>query len=486
MDLKDLSICDTVDLVLKREVSCLEIVESYLERQDDCNATCEIYSQDAINIAKDLDNGVRSGNSTLIGVPVGIKDLFCHKGKITSAASNILKNFTPNYDATVVKKLKNSGAIPICRTNMDEFAMGSANLFSRYGPVIGPWTRSTDSEKMVPGGSSGGSSAAVSARLCAAALGSDTGGSIRQPAAFTGIVGIKPTYGLCSRFGMISFASSLDQAGILARNIQDAAIMLQVISGYDELDATSSHISVPDFKKCISGDIKGKIIGIPREYRDLGISDEIKQTWDDGIKWLQNAGAHIEDINLPHAEYGIYVYYVIAPAEASSNLSRYDGIRYGNKKNHNTLDELYRNTRSLGIGDEVKKRIMLGAYALSAGHYDQYYKKAQKVRELIRRDFETAFTKVDAILTPTTPIPAFAPKDDINDITMYMNDVLTVGANLAGLPAISVPSHISQKERLPLGLQIIGKHFDEGNILNIASVIEKSRNGDFNPYSYTQ
>ena len=474
-------------MISNREISYKELVEHHLQIQDRYNALCEVYRDDALQQAIDLDRKISRGYipKMLDGIPIGIKDLFCQKGKVTSAASNILKDFVPDYDATVVAKLKHSGAIPICRTNMDEFAMGSANLFSRHGPAMSPWVRANDNAHVVPGGSSGGSSSAVASGLCVSALGSDTGGSIRQPAAFTGIVGLKPTYGRCSRFGMISFASSLDQAGVLTRSVDDAAIMLQAISGYDNKDSTSADIEMPNLIQNISGDIRGKIIGIPKEYKCLGISDEIQQSWEESARWLENSGAHVEEITLPHAEYGIYAYYVIAPSEASSNLSRYDGIRYGSRKYGKTVDAIYCNTRSHGIGSEVKKRIILGAYTLSSGHYDKYYSRAQKVRELIRQDFESAFRRVDAILTPTAPIPAFAPADNVSDITMYMNDVLTVGANLAGLPGISVPSHISKTEKLPLGMQIIGKHFDELGILNIAKVIEKSRNGVFDPYAYT-
>ncbi|NDB70337.1 MAG: Asp-tRNA(Asn)/Glu-tRNA(Gln) amidotransferase subunit GatA, partial [Methylocystaceae bacterium] len=419
----------------------------------------------------------KSGKAGLMeGVPVGVKDLFCTKGVRSTSCSHILDGFTPTYESTVTTKLFDSGAIMLGKTNMDEFAMGSTNTTSQYGSVKNPWKRKGDSTELVPGGSSGGSAAAVAAGLCLGALGSDTGGSVRQPAAFCGIVGMKPTYGMCSRWGMIAFASSLDQAGVFTRSVKDAAIMLEAISGHDAKDSTSAPVEVPQFSKIFADlNVKGLKIGIPKEYRQDGMPQEIDTLWKQGAEWLKDAGAKIVDITLPHTKYALPTYYIIAPAEASANLARYDGVRYGLRveEKGGSLDDMYELTRAAGFGAEVKRRIMIGTYVLSAGYYDAYYKKAQRVRTLVSRDFANAFEKVDVILTPTTPTPAFAIGEKMDPVTMYLNDVFTVPASLAGLPGISVPAGFSA-QGTPLGLQIIGKAFDEETVFKTAAVIEKA------------
>jgi aspartyl-tRNA(Asn)/glutamyl-tRNA(Gln) amidotransferase subunit A len=430
----------------------------------------------ALEQAKASDARRQKGDAGLLdGIPVGVKDLFCTKGVSSTSCSHILDGFEPTYESTVTSNLFNSGAVMLGKTNMDEFAMGSANTHSNYGPVENPWKRQGDDSVLVPGGSSGGSAAATAAGLCMGALGSDTGGSIRQPAAFCGVVGIKPTYGRCSRYGMIAFASSLDQAGVFTRSVEDAALMLEAISGHDVKDSTSVERSVPNFAKAITGDIKGMRIGIPKEYVHEDTPEAISQLWEQGKAWLKEAGAEIVEISLPYTEYALPTYYIIAPAEASSNLARYDGVRYGLRvaPENSSLDDMYELTRSEGFGDEVKRRIMIGTYVLSSGYYDAYYRKAQKVRALIARDFEQAFESVDAILTPTTPSPAFGVGENLDPVTMYLNDVFTVPASLAGLPGISVPAGLSA-DGLPLGLQLIGRAFEESTICNVARVIEQA------------
>jgi aspartyl-tRNA(Asn)/glutamyl-tRNA(Gln) amidotransferase subunit A len=407
----------------------------------------------------------------LDGIPIAIKDLFCTEGVLTTAASNILDGFRPPYESTVTAKLKAQGAVMLGKTNLDEFAMGSSNITSYYGPVKNPWGP-VNGKDLVPGGSSGGSAAAVAAGLCLAATGTDTGGSIRQPASFCGIVGIKPTYGRCSRWGIVAFASSLDQAGAMARSVRDAAMLLQGMVGHDPRDSTSAPVPVPDFTAALGQDIRGLRIGIPREYRIEGMAAEIDALWRQGCAWLEDAGATTVDISLPHTRHALPTYYIIAPAEASSNLARYDGVRFGLRVPGASLDEMYQNTRGAGFGAEVRRRILIGTYVLSAGYYDAYYLKAQKVRTLIANDFRDAFRSVDVILTPTAPSDAFAIGERLDDpITMYLNDVFTVPTSLAGLPGISVPAGLSGRG-LPLGLQVIGRPFDEEAVLRIAAVIE--------------
>jgi aspartyl-tRNA(Asn)/glutamyl-tRNA(Gln) amidotransferase subunit A len=407
------------------------------------------------------------------GIPIAVKDLFCTEGVPTTAGSRILQGFVPPYESTVSENLRRAGAVMLGKANLDEFAMGSSNTSSYFGPVKNPWGP-RDGKDLVPGGSSGGSAAAVAAGLAIAATGTDTGGSIRQPASFCGIVGLKPTYGRCSRWGIVAFASSLDQAGPMTRTVLDAAIMLGAMAGHDPKDSTSAPEAVPDFAAALGGDIRGLRIGIPREYRIDGMAAEIDACWKQGVAWLEAAGATAVEVSLPHTRYALATYYIIAPAEASSNLARYDGVRYGRRVPGETLDEMYLNTRGEGFGTEVRRRVLIGTYVLSAGYYDAYYLKAQKARSLIAADFRNAFAEVDVILTPTAPSDAFAIGEKSDDpITMYLNDVFTVPSSLAGLPAISVPAALSER-RLPLGLQIIGKPFDEATVLRAAHALERA------------
>ncbi|MEG3154878.1 Asp-tRNA(Asn)/Glu-tRNA(Gln) amidotransferase subunit GatA [Sphingomonas sp. RB1R13] len=428
--------------------------------------------------AADAADKARSSGDTLgalAGIPLGIKDLFATEGVDTTAGSNILKGFKPQYESTVSGKLKAAGAGMLGKLNMDEFAMGSSNETSAYGPVISPWQRNDGGNvALTPGGSSGGSATAVAAGLAAGVTGTDTGGSIRQPAAFTGICGIKPTYGRCSRWGVIAFASSLDQAGPMAKTVRDCAIMLEVMSGYDKKDSTSLNLPVPRYEAGLSSNLKGKRVGIPREYRIDGVPAEIDALWDKGVEWLRDAGAEPVEISLPHTAHALPTYYIIAPAEASSNLARYDGVRYGLREDGvKTLDDMYAATRAAGFGAEVKRRIMIGTYVLSAGFYDAYFTKAQKVRTLIKRDFTEAFEKCDFILTPTAPSAAFGLKEKMSDpLAMYLNDVFAVPASLAGLPAMSVPGGLDA-QGLPLGLHLIGRELDEQGVLNAALAIEE-------------
>ena len=405
------------------------------------------------------------------GIPIAVKDLFCTDGVLTTAGSHILDGFTPTYESTVTANLRDAGAVMLGKTNLDEFAMGSANVTSHYGPAKNPWSAG-DGKDRVPGGSSGGSAAAVAAHLCSASIGTDTGGSIRQPASFCGVVGMKPTYGRCSRWGIVAFASSLDQAGPLTRSVHDAAIMLGAMAGHDAKDSTSAPVAVPDFEAALGGGVDGLRIGIPREYRIDGLPGEIETLWQQGIEWLKDAGAEAVDVTLPHTKYALPTYYIVAPAEASSNLARYDGVRYGLRVPGETLDEMYENTRGAGFGAEVRRRVLIGTYVLSAGYYDAYYVKAQKVRTLIADDFKTAFETVDVILTPTAPSAAFVIGEKMDDpIAMYLNDVFAVPASLAGLPAISVPAGLDP-EGLPLGLHLIGRPFDEETVLRAAQALE--------------
>jgi aspartyl-tRNA(Asn)/glutamyl-tRNA(Gln) amidotransferase subunit A len=430
----------------------------------------------ALAAAEAADRARSAGTlKPLAGVPLGIKDLFATEGVDTTAGSNILKGFKPTYESTVSGKLKAAGAGMLGKLNMDEFAMGSSNETSAYGPVISPWKRNDGGNAaLTPGGSSGGSAAAVAAGLAAGVTGTDTGGSIRQPAAFTGICGIKPTYGRCSRWGIVSFASSLDQAGPMAKTVRDCAILLEVMAGFDAKDATSLDVPVPKWEAGLSGDLKGKKVGIPTEYRIDGVPSEIDALWDQGVEWLRDAGAEPVKISLPHTAHALPTYYIIAPAEASSNLARYDGVRYGLRETGvKTLDDMYAATRAAGFGAEVKRRIMIGTYVLSAGFYDAYFTKAQKVRTLIKRDFTEAFQQCDVILTPTAPSAAFGLGEKSDDpIAMYLNDVFAVPASLAGLPAMSVPGGLDA-QGLPLGLHLIGRELDEQGVLNAALAIEE-------------
>jgi aspartyl-tRNA(Asn)/glutamyl-tRNA(Gln) amidotransferase subunit A len=428
---------------------------------------------DALAAAEAADSGKTSG--PLAGIPLGIKDLFATKGVDTTAGSRILRDFKPPYESTVVANLRKAGAGMLGKLNMDEFAMGSSNETSAYGPVISPWRRKDGSNAaLTPGGSSGGSAAAVAAGIAPGVTGTDTGGSIRQPAAFTGICGIKPTYGRCSRWGIVSFASSLDQAGPMAKTVRDCAIMLGAMAGFDPKDSTSLDVAVPDWESGLSSNLKGKRVGIPREYRIDGVPEEINALWDKGIEWLKDAGATPVEISLPHTKYALPTYYIIAPAEASSNLARYDGVRYGLRvEGAHSLDDMYEATRAAGFGAEVKRRIMIGTYVLSAGFYDAYFTKAQKVRALIKQDFRRAFEQCDVILTPTAPSAAFGIGEKMSDpLAMYLNDVFAVPASLAGLPAMSVPGGLDG-QGLPLGLHLIGPELDEQAVLNAALAIEE-------------
>jgi aspartyl-tRNA(Asn)/glutamyl-tRNA(Gln) amidotransferase subunit A len=477
-ELNKLTIRQTLDGYKNKKFSATEVVKSYIkaiEENRNLNAFITETFENALLQAKESDQNISSGKiRDLEGIPLAIKDLFCTKDILTTCASKMLADFTPTYESTVTKQLLDAGAIFLGKTNMDEFAMGGTTTNSFYGATVNPYKEKNSDEKLIAGGSSGGSAVAVAANLCAGATGSDTGGSIRQPASFTNIVGVKPTYGRSSRFGMVAFASSLDQAGVFAKDVYDAALLQRIISGFDNKDSTSCDVKVPDFEKLLNSDVKGRKVGIPKEYRLEGMSEEIEKLWQKGISTLKNEGAEIIDISLPHTKYAPATYYIIAPAEASSNLSRFDGVRYGfrvEEENVN-LEEMYKKTRSIGFGDEVKRRIFIGTHVLSAGYYDAYYKKAQKVRRLILEDFKAAFKKVDVILTPTTPNTAFPiDKSKIvgseNPIDLYLKDAFNIPTNLAGLPAISVPAGFNENG-LPLGLQFIANHFDEQTMFDFA------------------
>ena len=480
-DLSKLTIADARDKLRAKEISAVELTESYIAAvagSDALNAysvkTPEIAREQAVNADAMLAKG---DAPDMCGIPLGIKDLFCTKGVNSQAASKILTDFKPEYESTVTTRLWDQGAVMLGKLNMDEFAMGSSNETSHYGPAVNPWRRAGSDKALTPGGSSGGSAAAVAGGLCLGATGTDTGGSIRQPAAFTGIVGVKPTYGRVSRWGVIAFASSLDQAGPMTKTVRDSAIFLNAISGHDAKDSTSAPFEVPNFEAAITGDIKGKKIGIPKEYRLDGMPAEIEKLWADGADMMRDAGAEIVDVSLPHTKYALPAYYVLAPAEASSNLARYDGVRYGHRaklQSGEGIDDMYMRTRAEGFGEEVQRRIMIGAYVLSAGFYDAYYRRAQRVRTLIKKDFDDVYaTGVDAILTPATPSAAFGLGEMKNEdpIKMYLNDVFTVTVNLAGLPGVSVPAGLDD-QGLPLGLQLIGRPWEEGEMLNMASVLE--------------
>jgi len=473
--LTDLNLAEARDGLRDKQFSARELTQAHIDRvaaAEKLNAYVLQTPEKALEMADASDAKIAQGEARpLEGIPLGIKDLFCTKGVRTTACSHILAEFTPPYESTVTGNLWADGAVMLGKLNNDEFAMGSSNETSRFGAVINPW-RGADQKHLVPGGSSGGSSSAVAARLGIAATATDTGGSIRQPAAFTGTVGLKPTYGRCSRWGVVAFASSLDQAGPITQTVRDAAIMLGSMASYDAKDSTSVNLPVPDYEAALTGDIKGLRVGIPAEYRVDNMPSEIEALWQQGIDWLTEAGAEIVDISLPHTKYALPAYYIIAPAEASSNLARYDGVRYGMRVAGKDIDDMYASTRAAGFGDEVIRRIMIGTYALSAGYYDAYYVKALQVRRLIAEDFTKAYEKCDVVLTPTTPSSAFAIGEKSDDpLEMYLNDVFTVTGNLAGLPGISVPAGVDAKG-LPLGLQIIGKTFGEEDLLRVAGVLE--------------
>ncbi|UAB87686.1 Asp-tRNA(Asn)/Glu-tRNA(Gln) amidotransferase subunit GatA [Ruegeria sp. SCSIO 43209] len=482
-ELNKLGLAEARDALRAKEVTSVELTEACLKAIDDAdalNAFVHKTPEIALERAKAADERIKGGDApSMCGLPIGIKDLFCTKGVPSQAASNILEGFKPEYESTVSQQLADAGAVMLGKLNMDEFAMGSSNETSVYGNAVSPWRRGNDDAQLTPGGSSGGSASAVSADLCLAATGTDTGGSIRQPAAFVGITGIKPTYGRCSRWGIVAFASSLDQAGPMTKNVRDAAIMLETMCGHDPKDSTSAELAVPNFEAMLTGDIKGKKIGIPKEYRMDGMPAEIEKLWADGTAMLKDAGAEIVDISLPHTKYALPAYYVIAPAEASSNLARYDGVRYGRRAQlaqGDGITEMYEKTRAEGFGHEVQRRVMIGTYVLSAGFYDAYYNRARKVRTLIKKDFEDVFAAgVDAILTPATPSASFGLGEmtEADPVQMYLNDVFTVTVNLAGLPGISVPAGLD-KQGLPLGLQLIGRPWEEGDLLNTAYALESA------------
>jgi len=482
-DLTKLTLAEARDKLRAGVVTSVELTETFLKAIDEAdalNAFVHMTPEIALERAKAADARIAQGDAPdMCGLPIGIKDLFCTKGVASQAASGILEGFTPEYESTVSQKLEDSGAVMLGKLNMDEFAMGSSNETSVYGNAINPWRRGNDDAALTPGGSSGGSAAAVAADLCLAVTGTDTGGSIRQPAAFTGITGIKPTYGRCSRWGVVAFASSLDQAGPMTKDVRDAAIMLEAMCGHDEKDSTSVDLPVPNFEAMLTGDIRGKKIGIPKEYRMDGMPAEIEKLWADGTEMLKAAGAEIVDISLPHTKYALPAYYVIAPAEASSNLARYDGVRYGHRATlaaGDGITEMYEKTRAEGFGHEVQRRVMVGTYVLSAGFYDAYYNRARRVRTLIKQDFENVFAQgIDAILTPATPSAAFGLGEmtDADPIQMYLNDVFTVTVNLAGLPGVSVPTGLDS-QGLPLGLQLIGRPWEEGDLLNTAYALEQA------------
>src|SRR6056297_323551 len=482
-DLNKLTIAEARDALRKGDVTSTELTEACLTQIQDAGAL-NAFVYDTSELARKqaaiADTRIKAGDAPgLCGIPLGIKDLFCTKGVPSQAASRILEGFKPEYESTITSQLFDAGAVMLGKLNMDEFAMGSSNETSVYGNAVNPWRRASDDAALTPGGSSGGSASAVAADLCLAATGTDTGGSIRQPAAFTGITGIKPTYGRCSRWGIVAFASSLDQAGPMTKTVRDSAIMLGAMAGRDPKDSTSADLPVPDFEAMLTCDTRGKTIGIPKEYRMDGMPDEIEALWAEGRAMLEDAGAKIVDITLPHTKYALPAYYVIAPAEASSNLARYDGVRFGHraKLSHGDgITEMYEKTRAEGFGPEVQRRVMVGTYVLSAGFYDAYYNRARRVRTLIKQDFDTVFADgVDAILTPATPSAAFGlgEMESADPVQMYLNDVFTVTVNLAGLPGIAVPAALD-RQGLPLGLQLIGQPWQEGELLNTAEVLERA------------
>jgi aspartyl-tRNA(Asn)/glutamyl-tRNA(Gln) amidotransferase subunit A len=477
-DLTSLTLAQAREALRKKEFSATELAEAHLAAVEQARALNAFVMQTperARVMARASDERLAKGEgASLEGLPLAIKDLFCTEGVRTTACSHILDNFVPPYESTVTTNLWRNGAVLVGKTNADEFAMGSSNETSSYGPVVSPWRRRGSQAKLVPGGSSGGSAAAVAARVCVGAIGTDTGGSIRQPAAFCGIVGLKPTYGRCSRWGIVAFASSLDQAGPLGRTVRDCAILSRAMAGHDPKDTTSADLAVPDYEAAIGRSVKGMRIGIPKEYRVPGMPGEIEALWQKGADWLKAAGVELVEISLPMTKFALPAYYIVAPAEASSNLARYDGVRYGLRVPGRDIIEMYEQTRAAGFGKEVRRRVMIGTYVLSAGYYDAYYLRAQKVRTLIKRDFETCFAAgIEAILTPTTPSAAFAigERGRADPIEMYLNDVFTVTVNMAGLPAISVPAGLDS-QGLPLGLQLIGRPFAEETLFALGAIIE--------------
>ena len=477
-DLTRLTLKAALDGLEAKAFSSVELTQAHIDAVAGARALNAFILEtpdQALAMAQDADSRRAKGDAgPLTGAPLGIKDLFCTKGVRTTACSNILGNFIPEYESTVTSHLWRDGAVMLGKLNLDEFAMGSSNETSAFGPVVNPWRRQGGNANLTPGGSSGGSAASVAADLCLGATATDTGGSIRQPAAFTGTVGMKPTYGRCSRWGVVAFASSLDQAGPIAKTVEDAAILLTSMAGHDPKDATSLDVGTPDFASFVGKSVKGLRIGIPKEYRVDGMPPEIDALWEQGIAWLKDAGCEIVEVSLPHTKYALPAYYIVAPAEASSNLARYDGMRYGLRVEGGNLMETYENTRAKGFGEEVKRRILIGTYVLSAGYYDAYYLKALKVRRRIADDFEQAFGKVDALLTPTAPSAAFGLGENADDpVAMYLNDIFTVTVNLAGLPGMSLPAGLDANG-LPLGLQLIGRTLDEGTLFSLGGALEKA------------
>jgi aspartyl-tRNA(Asn)/glutamyl-tRNA(Gln) amidotransferase subunit A len=476
--LVDLDLAEARRGLVRREFSARDLAAAYnaaVEAAKPLNAYITATPDRALLMAEAADARLRRGEGLpLAGIPIAVKDLYCTKGVPTTAGSRILDGFRPPYESTVTERLWRAGAVLLGKANLDEFAMGSSSETSWYGPVENPWRRRADNRPLSPGGSSGGAAAAVAARAAAAAIGTDTGGSIRQPASFCGIVGLKPSYGRCSRWGVVAYASSLDHPGPMTRTVRDAAILLGAMAGHDPNDSTSAPLPVPDFEAALTGDIRRVRVGLPREYRAAGMPAEIEALWRTGAEWLRAAGAEPVEVSLPHTGYALPAYYIIAPAEASSNLARYDGVRFGLRVEGETLEEMYALTRAAGFGAEVRRRVLIGTYALSAGYYDAYYLKAQRVRALVARDFAQAFERVDCLLAPTAPSAAFPIGEPADDpIAMYLNDVFTVPANLAGLPALSVPAGLSA-DGLPLGLQVIGRAFDEALVLRVAQVLESA------------
>ena len=477
--LTDLTLAEARAGLRAGRFSSRELTQAFLDANavlnPKLNAFITVTGEAALAQADAADVALARGEQrNLTGIPLAIKDLFCTKGVRTTAGSRILAPFIPPYESTVTANLLRDGAVFLGKANLDEFAMGSSNMTSAYGAVTNPWTRRGDNRALVPGGSSGGSAAAVAGRLALGATATDTGGSIRQPASFCGIAGIKPTYGRCSRWGVVAFASSLDQAGPLARTVEDCALILGSMAGFDAKDSTSADLPVPDFAAACARGVKGLRIGVPREYRSDGMAPEIEALWTQGLDWLRAEGAEIVDVSLPHTKYGLATYYIVAPAEASSNLARYDGVRFGARSQGRDLIELYEKTRGEGFGDEVKRRVLIGTYVLSAGYYDAYYLRAQKVRALILQDFTEVFQRVDALLTPTTPTAAFAQGERMDDpITMYLNDIFTVPANMSGSPGLSVPAGLDA-HGLPLGLQVLGRHFDEETVFAVGAALERA------------
>jgi len=476
-ELNALTLKAALDGLAAKDFSAEELARAQVEAIEAANPALNAYvlatPEKAIEMARASDaRRARGEAGPLEGASIGVKDLFATEGVRTTAASKILGDFVPPYESTVTANLWRDGAVMLGKLNLDEFAMGSSNETSAFGPVVNPWRSRGSNKPLTPGGSSGGSAAAVAADLCLAATATDTGGSIRQPAAFTGTVGVKPTYGRCSRWGVVAFASSLDQAGPIAKTVEDAAIVLTSMAGHDPKDSTSLPVETPDFASFVGKSVKGLRVGVPEDYRIDGMPEEIARLWDQGVEWLKAAGAEVKSVRLPHTKYALPAYYIIAPAEASSNLARYDGMRFGLREPGDTLSEVYENTRAAGFGDEVKRRILIGAYVLSAGYYDAYYLRAQKVRRRIADDFDAAFQEVDALLTPTAPSAAFGIGERTDDpVAMYLNDVFTVTTNLAGLPGVSLPAGLSS-DGLPLGLQLIGRALDEGTLFTLASALE--------------